>query len=97
MGARTIHVSVLISQSLGTIGVRGFFGFLTNLIFNINKIPPTKHPQNDGSAYHLISQSGYTGGFYLTSVEAVGNYNMVCPLVGFKFSEKRVEKAEKIL
>ncbi|SLC52427.1 Uncharacterised protein [Mycobacteroides abscessus subsp. massiliense] len=53
--------------------------------------------KDDGSAYHFISQSGDTGGFYLTSVEAVGNYNMVCPLVGFKFSEKRVEKAEKIL
>ena len=25
VGARTIHVSILISQSLGTIGVRGFF------------------------------------------------------------------------
>ncbi|UBM47732.1 hypothetical protein [Bacillus velezensis] len=53
--------------------------------------------KDDGSAYHLINQSGDTWGFYLTSVEGAGNYNMVRPLVGFKFSEKRVEKAEKIL
>ena len=34
-------------------------------------------------------------GFYLTSVEAAGNYNMVRPLVGFKFSEKELKKQKR--
>lgn len=52
--------------------------------------------KGDGSAYHLLSQSGIRD-FYLYVCRSSWQLHYGMSLAGFKFSEKGVEKADQIL